>query len=99
MQGLLKLRREHAALRTGVQRHVAVADNYYVFTRETEGERLLVVFHNKDAAESVTLDLTNTSLANARTLTPILAASLAQLEGMRLHLQLPPNSLAVYEVQ
>jgi len=99
VQGLLKLRREHAALRTGVQKHVAVADNYYVFTRETDGERLLIVFHNKDAAESVTLDFTNTSLANAKALTPVLAASPPQLEGTKLHLQLPPNSLAVYEVQ
>jgi neopullulanase len=98
VQGLLKLRREHSALRTGVQKHVAVADHYYAFTRETEGERLLIVFHNKDADENVTLDFAGTSLADARTLTPILAASSVQREGTKVHLQLPPNSLAIYEV-
>ncbi len=53
VQNLLKLRQEHAALRTGVQKHVAVADNYYAFTREGAGERLLIVFHNRDAAQNI----------------------------------------------
>ena len=42
LQSLLKLRRDHPALREGVQKHVVVADDYYLFTRETSGERLLV---------------------------------------------------------
>ncbi len=99
VQGVLKLRQEHAALRTGVQKHVAVADNYYAFTRETDGERLLIVFHNRDTAENITLDFTDTSLADAKTLTPIFAAGPVQLEGMKLHLQLAPNSLGIYKVQ
>jgi len=99
VQNLLKLRQEHAALRTGVQKHVAVADNYYAFTREGAGERLLIVFHNRDAAENIALDFTDTSLADAKTLTPIFAAAPAQLEGMKLHLQLAPDSLVIYRVQ
>ena len=99
VQTLLKLRKQHPALRTGLQRHVAVADNYYGFTRETDKERLLIVFHNRDAVENITLDFTDTSLANAKTLTPIFAASSAQLDGTKLHLQLEPNSLVIYKVQ
>jgi neopullulanase len=99
VEGLLKLRQEHAALRRGVQKHVAVSDNYYAFTRETDGERLLIVFHNRDTAETVTLDFTDTSLANAKVLTPIFVGSSVQLEGTKLHLQLAPNSLAIYKVQ
>jgi len=99
VQGLLKLRREHPALRTGLQKHVAVADNYYAFTREGEGERLLIVFHNQDAAEDILLDFKDTSLADAKTLTPIFAAAPVQLDGTKLHLQLAPTSLAIYRVQ
>jgi len=99
VQGLLRLRREHAALRTGVQKHVAVADNYYAFTRETDNERLLIVFHNRDAAENITLDFSDTSLSSAKTLTPIFAASPVQLDGTKLQLQVPPNSLVIYRVQ
>ena len=99
VQRLLKLRQEHAALRTGTLKHVAVADNYYAFTRETAAERLLIVFHNRETAEDVTLDFTDTSLADAKALVPILAASPVQLDGRKLHLQLAPNSLAIYQVQ
>jgi glycosidase len=100
VQSLLKLRKEHAALRTGVQKHVAVADNYYAFTRETGGERLLIVFHNKDATESNALDFSDTSLANAEALTPIFGDSSApQLESNSVRLQLQPNSLTIYKVE
>ena len=37
VQSLLKLRAEHKSLRVGVQKHVAVADKYYAFTRESAG--------------------------------------------------------------
>lgn len=46
-QALLKLRQQHPALRTGAQKHVAVSDKYYAFTRETDGERLLIVFSQR----------------------------------------------------
>ena len=96
---LLNLRRQHAALRTGVQKHVAVSDTYYVFTREGNGERLLVVFHNADTIENVTLDLAGTSIANARGLSSVLGPSKAQLQSGSISLQLAPRSLTVYTVQ
>ncbi len=99
VQSLLKLRQAHVALRTGVQKHVAVADNYYAFTRETNSERLLIVFHNRDVAENITLDFSDTTLANAKSLTPIFAASPPQLDGTKLQLQMAPNSLMIYLVQ
>ncbi len=99
VQALLKLRQAHAALRTGVQKHVAVADNYYAFTRETDGERLLIVFHNRDTAENITLDFADTSLSNAKSLTPIFAATPVQLDGTKVQLQAPPNRLMIYQVQ
>ncbi|MDR3746758.1 MAG: alpha-amylase family glycosyl hydrolase [Acidobacteriota bacterium] len=99
VQTLMKLRAEHPALRIGVQKHVAVADKYYAFTRETESERLLIVFHNGDAPESVTLDLANTSIADAKSLTPIFGGSAAQLNGGQVQTQLPPNSLVIFREQ
>ena len=97
VQTLLKLRQEHAALRRGSQKHVAVADKYYAFTREGEGERLLIVFNNGDA-KNINLDLTDTSIADAKAITPVFSASPAQLQGSLLRLQLAHNSLAIYRV-
>jgi glycosidase len=98
VQSLLKLRQEHPALRRGVQKHVVVADKYYAFTREGEGERLLIVFHNGDA-ENITLDLSDTSIADAKTINPIFSAWAAQLQSSLLRLQLAHNNLAIYQVQ
>ncbi len=97
-QALLKLRTQHPALRTGTQKHVAVADKYYAFTRETDGERLLIVFHNAGASENVSIALAGTSIADARTLMPVFGPSKAQLQDGRVSLQLAPYSLTIYQV-
>jgi glycosidase len=98
-QTLLKLRHDHPALRTGTQKHIAVADKYYAFTRESAGERLLIVFHNADASETVSLDLTNTSIADAKGLTLTFGPSAAQLKNGHIDLQLAPYSLTIYQVR
>ena len=99
VQGLLKLRREHPALRLGEQKHVVVADDYYLFTRETRGERLLIVFYKGEAARGITVDLADTSIADARGFTALNTAPAAQLHGTQLQLQLAPQSAAVYRVE
>jgi neopullulanase len=99
VQGLLKLRREHTALRVGEQKHVVVTDDYYIFTRETSGERLLMVFYKGDAAKSVTVDLTDTSIANAKGFTPLNAFPAPSLEGTDLYLHLVPQTLAIYQIE
>lgn len=99
VQTLLKLRQQHPALRTGVQKHVAVADKYYVFTRETSGERLLVVFQNGDAPQDVTLELGGTSISDATGVSSIFGPSAAQVEDGKLTIHLAPRSLTIYSVQ
>ncbi|HEY4930542.1 MAG TPA: alpha-amylase family glycosyl hydrolase [Terriglobales bacterium] len=99
VQGLLKLRREHPALRTGEQKHVVVTDDYYVFTRETAGERLMVVFYKGDTAKSVTVDLADTTIAAAKGFISVNSAPEAHLQGTQLHLQLAPQSVAIYKVE
>ena len=99
VQGLLKLRREHPALRVGEQRHVAVADDYYIFTRETTGERLLVVFYKGETPKAIDVDLTDTTIADAKGFTPLNSAPAANLQGTSLHLQLLPQSVAIYRVE
>lgn len=98
VQGLLKLRRDHPALRIGELKHVTVSDDYYVFTRETAAERLLVVFYKGEKAQAVTVDLTDTSIANATGFTAVNPAPSAKLQGAQLQLQLAPQSVAIYKV-
>ena len=69
------------------------------FTRETDGERLLIVFHNADPSETVNLDLAGTSIADAKGLTQLFGPSKAQLQDGGVSLQLAPYSLTIYQVQ
>jgi hypothetical protein len=99
VQALLKLRREHAALRIGEQKHIVVTDDYYLFTREAAGERLMVVFYTGNTAKAVTVDLADTSIANVKALVPLNAGPGARLAGTKLELQLVPQSVAIYKVE
>jgi glycosidase len=98
VQSVLKLRREHPALREGVLKHVAVADEYYIFTRESAGERLLVVFY-KGFGSTIQVDVTDTSIADATSVTPLFAAAAPTLSGGQLSLPVAPMSVAVYRVE
>jgi glycosidase len=99
LQTLLKLRHDHPALRTGVQKHVSVREKYYAFTREGSGERLLVVFFNDTAAGDLTIELSGTSIENAKSLAPIFGDCKAELAGSQLHLHPSPLSLTIFQVQ
>jgi neopullulanase len=99
VQTLLKLRQQHPALRSGVQKHVAVGDKFYAFTREGAGERLLIMFHNANATEPITLDLAGTTIQDAKAVVPIFGPSPAQLKGSQLQVQAAPTSLTIYRVQ
>ena len=85
-------------MREGVQKHVVVADDYYLFTRESSGERLLVVFYKGMAPKTLSIDLNGTSIADGKSIQPLFAGSAATLAGKQLTLQLSPMSVAVYKV-
>jgi glycosidase len=98
VQSLLQLRREHPALREGIQKHAAVGDDHYAFTRETQGERWLVVFY-KGFGPKLQVDLNGTSIADAKSVTPVLGGAPASIQGEQLTLQVAPMSVAVYRVE
>ena len=62
---LLKLRREHAALRTGKLFHVFSDDELYLFVRQNDEERLLVVFNNSTKTQALNIAQPKTPLADA----------------------------------
>jgi len=99
VQRLLKLRREHTALRFGDQKHLIVTDDYYLFTREAPGERLLIAFYKGDTPKEISIDLTGSSIANAKGFSPLNTNATAQLQETALHLQLLPQSVAIYRVE
>lgn len=98
VQSLLRLRREHAALRSGNLWHLASDDSSYVFMRETEEEKLVVAFHNGSTNREVKISLRDTPAQEASDISLLLGDAQAALSGRELRLQLPAQSLTIFEL-
>ena len=98
VQTLLRLRREHDALRGGQLWHLAADDNCYVFMRESEEERLAVAFNNAATEKVLKLSLRDTSAENTAGISVLLGDAHAELAGRQLRLTLPPQSISILQL-
>ncbi len=99
VQSLLKLRREHGALRGGKLWHLAADDSSYIFLRESEEEKLLITFHDGISAKAVELSLQGTPAQAAASISPLFGSGQADLAGQKLKLMLPPQSLSIFSLE
>lgn len=93
---LLRIRREHAALRGGRLWHLASDESVYVFLRESEEERIVVAFNNSDKNRELQIRVDGTPLQNAETLSLLFGGAKAELTGRALHISMPPQSLSIF---
>src|SRR6266404_2286188 len=96
VQHLLQLRRQHSALRTGNLSHVFSDDDSYLFLRQTEDERLLVVFNNSGKSRALAIPQADTPLANALRCTILYGGATANINGLELKITAPANSVSVF---
>jgi glycosidase len=99
VQTLLRLRREHNALRGGKLWHLASDDSSYIFLRESDEEKLLVAFHDGTSAKAFSLSLQGTPGEAAAGISPVFGNAQADLAGPVLKLILPPQSLTIFALQ
>ncbi|HKD72964.1 MAG TPA: alpha-amylase family glycosyl hydrolase [Candidatus Acidoferrum sp.] len=99
VHGLLRLRRENDALRTGKLWHLASDDSSYVFLRESDEEKLVVAFHNGKSERQMTIELHDTPGKQATGISALFGAGQADLAAQQLRLRLPPESLSVFALQ
>jgi glycosidase len=95
VQSLLRMRREHAALRSGQLWHLASDEFSYVFTRETEEERLIVAFNNADKTRELRIPVADTPAQKATEIALLLGEAKAELAGKEIHLTMPAQSLSI----
>ena len=93
---LLRLRREHEALRNGRLWHLFSDETSYVFARESEEERLLVVFNNNSKAREIDLTLRDTPLQGVARATRLFGEAGVKLSGTELHIDEPAQSLSIF---
>jgi glycosidase len=96
VQTLLRLRREHPALRDGSLWHLASDENSYVFLRETEEERLLVAFNNSDQSREVRIPLNVTPAQGATGVGHLLGDANATIENSEIRVSMPGQSVTVF---
>jgi len=98
VRALLKLRREHAALRSGQLWHLASDESSYVFARELEEERLVVAFNNADQQRELHIPLADTPAQKAAAVTLLFGEAKGELAGKELHVTLPGQSLSIFSL-
>jgi len=93
---LLRLRREHAALRGGSLWQLFSDETSYVFARESEEERLLVVFNNNSKSREINFTLRDTPLQGVARATRLFGETGVKLAGTELHIEEPAQSLSIF---
>jgi len=99
VQKLLKLRREHGALRTGKLFHLFSDEDSYVFLRQTDDERLVVVFNNSVKQRVLTIPQEYTPAQNAVHATRLYGEAGADVTGRELRIAAPPQSVSILSIE
>ncbi|HMD44375.1 MAG TPA: alpha-amylase family glycosyl hydrolase, partial [Candidatus Acidoferrum sp.] len=99
VQTLLRLRREHDALRGGKLWHLASDESSYIFVRESDEEKLVIAFHDGAGAKTVDLSLRGTPAEAAAGISTLFGNGQADLAGQQLKLVLAPQSISIFALQ
>jgi neopullulanase len=97
-QFLLRLRREHAALRGGQLWHLASDESSYVFARESEEERLVVAFNNADQLRELHILLADTPAEKATEARLFFGGAKAEITARELRITMPAQSLSIFSL-
>ncbi|HVH70909.1 MAG TPA: alpha-amylase family glycosyl hydrolase, partial [Candidatus Dormibacteraeota bacterium] len=98
VQELLRVRREHAALRGGQLWHLMSDESSYVFLRESEEDRVVVAFNNADKTRDVQAPLKGTPLEGASARSLVFGGAKTELAGGELRISMPAQSLSIFFV-
>ena len=98
VQELLRIRREHEALRGGQQWHLASDENSYVFLRASAEERLVVAFNSADKTRELKIPLQGTPAQDAQSVSLLCGGGKAELVGSELHLSVSAESISIFSV-
>jgi len=97
-QKLLTLRREHAALRTGRLFHLFSDEGSYIFLRQTDDERIVVVFNNQASARSLAIPQRDTPANDASRTRLLYGEALVTANGKELRITAPAQSVSIFSL-
>jgi glycosidase len=94
-QTLLRLRREHEALRRGRMWHLSSDDTSYAFLRQSDDETLVVAFNNSTEPRSMEISLADTPIQKITTVRVLFGATQAEAARGALRITMPAQSLSI----
>ncbi len=98
VQTLLRLRREHTALQSGKLWHLFSDETAYAFLRETEEERVLVVFNNSAVPRELKIPLHDTTAQGAAGFTPVFGKAKAEVSKGEARIAAPAECISIFLV-
>jgi neopullulanase len=98
VQKLLRLRREHPALAGGKLWHLFSDDSTYVFLRQADEERILVVFNNAKESRILSAPILDTPAAGTSSASPLYGSAQARVSPRTLSLTIPAQSLSIFSL-
>jgi Maltogenic Amylase, C-terminal domain len=90
------LRREHPALRDGRLWHLFSDEGSYVFLREADEERLLVVFNNSAQTRELSIPVNDTPAQGAARASRLIGEASAEPANKEIHIHTPAQSLTIF---
>ena len=98
VEKLLRLRRAHAALTRGKLFHLFSDDETYIFLRQTDDERILVVFNNSARLRTLTIPQAYTPAEGALKAAPLYGSGSADPTGKELRIAAPAQSVSIFDL-
>jgi glycosidase len=96
VQTLLRLRREHPALRDGRLWHLFSDEGSYVFLRDADEERVLVVFNNSAQTRNLSVPVSDTPTQGVARASRLMGEASAELANKEIHIHTPAQSLTIF---
>ncbi|HWY44595.1 MAG TPA: alpha-amylase family glycosyl hydrolase [Candidatus Sulfotelmatobacter sp.] len=99
VQKLLRLRREHPALAGGKLWHLFSDDSSYVFLRQSEDERILVVFNNAKESRTLSVPTADTPCFGAQSSSLLYGTAQMESAPNAIRVVAPAQSISIFSLQ
>jgi len=99
VQKLLRLRREHPALQTGKLWHLYSDDSSYIFLRQFEEERILVIFNTGMDTKNLSVPTLDTPADSISLGSMLYGGGRLQIGPHSIQISAPPQSLSIVSLE
>ena len=99
VQKLLRLRREHPALQTGKLWHLYSDDLSYVFLRQAQDERFVIIFNNSSEARNLSVPVLDTPAASILSSSVLYGGAQLKISPGAFQINVPARSLTIFSLE